>query len=385
VKILHYQRDMRLAGGGVVRFVMDVCAAVAARGHEVVIAAPDVSDLPEAWRTGAPGVPRTRTVPAPDLPLELWSPRALREVRGAISGFDALHIHGVWWPSSVQMGRLAERLGIPYAVTPHGMFDDWAMKHSPVRKKLFYTLFARRLVGRAAIVQVTAQGELNQSQKWFPSTPSTIIPPVIDLSLFKVLPGPQEARAAFPPPLPGAPVILFLSRVHPQKCSEVLIDAAALLKQRGVDCNLFIAGPGEPAYLDSLTWRARDKGVEDRTRLLGMVSGRLKASLYELATIFALPSPQESFGLVMTEAMSCGTPVVTTRGVDIWPELETAGVAVLSELSAPAFAEAIAALLGDPARRERLSHAAGRWLSEYLDPAAVGVQYESMYRNICTG
>lgn len=150
-----------------------------------------------------------------------------------------------------------------------------------------------------------------------------------------------------------------------------------------MDCNLFIAGPGESEYIESLKKRAIERGVGDRTRLLGMVTGRLKASLYQLAEVFALPSPQESFGLVLAEAMVCGTPAVTTKGVDIWPELEAAGAAVLAEATPAAFAEVLGRLLDNPALRARLSGAGRELVLEYLDPAAVALQYETLYESIC--
>lgn len=382
MRILHYQRDMRLTGGGVVRFVLDLCAAIAARGHEVTLAAPDLSDIPEAWKGRTPGLPRALKLPEPDLPLGLWGPRAMREVRSALTAADAVHVHGAWWPTNVQAARAAQGLGVPYVLTPHGMFDDWAMTQKAGKKRVFHTLFGRRMFEHAAVVQVTAQGELNQSRKWFGGARTAVIPPVVDLEAFKVLPGPQEARAAFAPPLAAAPVVLFLSRVHPQKCAEVLIDAVALLKERSVDCNLFIAGPGEDEYLGSLTRRAAERGVGDRTRLLGMVSGRMKASLYQLAQVFAHPSPQESFGLVLAEAMVCGTPAVATRGVDIWPELEAGRAALLTERTPAAFATVLGRLMGDPALRAGLADAARAWVADYLDPSKVAMQYEALYEGI---
>ena len=383
MRILHYQRDMRLKGGGVVRFVLDVAAAVAARGHEVVLASPDVSDLPAEWKVGASGLPRALKLPVPDLPMDLWGPGALREVRGAMAASGVVHIHGVWWPTNVQIARAADALGVPYVITPHGMFDDVAVAQKSRKKKLFHALVGRRLFERAALVHVTAQGELNQTHKWFHAPRTAIVPPVIDLHLFRDLRGPEEARAAFTLPLASAPVVLFLSRVHPQKCPEVLIDAVALLKERGVDCNLFIAGPGESGYIETLNRRAAERGVADRTRFPGMVSGPLKVSLYQMATVFALPSPQESFGLVMTEAMSCGTPVVTTDSIDISPELRASTAAETVPGTAEAFAGALGGLLAEPDRRSRLAAAARAWLKDYLDPAAVAVQYEAMYADIC--
>src|SRR5690606_36946062 len=99
---------------------------------------------------------------------------------------------------------------------------------------------------------------------------------------------------------------------------------------------------GYVAHLEQL---ARSRGVAERIRFVGMISGPLKLSLYQSADVFVLPTHQENFGLVLIEALACGTPVVTTRGVDIWPELEAAGVRIVEPLTAQGLAETLQQLI----------------------------------------
>ena len=54
--------------------------------------------------------------------------------------------------------------------------------------------------------------------------------------------------------------------------------------------------------------------LRDRVIFLGLIKGQQKISLYQAADVFVLPTRHENFGLVLAEAMACGTPVVTTRG-----------------------------------------------------------------------
>ncbi len=383
MRILHYQRDLRLTGGGVIRFILDVCAVMAARGHEVVIASPDTPEIPAEWGVKGAAVPRFIKLPQPRMAFDLWGPRAVREVRQAVAWADVVHLHGPWWPTNAQLGGCARRQGVPYIVTVHGMLDDWSVAQNSGRKHAFLAIAGRRFLESAAAVHVTARGELDQATRRFRAGRTYVIPPMLNMERLRDLPGPDEAAAAFAVPLPGAPVVLFLSRVHPQKCPDVLIDAVAILKDRGIDCNLLIAGPGENDYLGGLTRRAGERGVADRTRLLGMVVGRRKLSLYQLADVFALPSPQESFGLVLVEAMACGTPAISTRTIDIWPELTASRAAVLTDRTPEAFAGAIERVLGDRAFREALVESAGAWVRDHLDSAAVASAYESMYADVC--
>ncbi len=379
MKILHYHRNIRLEKGGVVRFVLDLCAAMAGRGHEVVLLSPDIYDAPREWQERTDSLPRALRAPVPHGPLGLWNRLDRGDVRKLARRVDVIHMHGAWMPSNVQLGRIAEQLGVPYLVSPHGMLDDWCTAQSPRRKRVYHRFAGKRLFDRAAAVHCTAGAELEQARKWFDNPRTTVVPLLMDLSPFATLPGPAEARAAFPPPLEGAPVVLFLSRLHPKKRPEVLIDAVAHLKEMSIPCNLLIAGSGDRDYTAALERRAADRGIADRTRFVGMVTGTLKVSLFTMADVFALPTSQENFGLAVAEAMAAGTPTITTRGVDIWPELVQGG-AVLAEPDAGSFAREISRLLADPALRARKSEEARRWATAALDPGAVAARYESLYR-----
>ena len=125
-------------------------------------------------------------------------------------------------------------------------------------------------------------------------------------------------------------------------------------------------------------------GLAERVSFLGFVSGREKVSLYEAADIFVLPTNQENWGFVLIESLACGTPVVTTRGVDIWSELESSGGAVIVEPTPPAIASAMADLIRDRAKLETMQRQARAWVLENLNVDRVVVQYERFYESLCT-
>jgi glycosyltransferase involved in cell wall biosynthesis len=81
---------------------------------------------------------------------------------------------------------------------------------------------------------------------------------------------------------------------------------------------------------------------------------------------------------VLIEALACGTPVVTTRGTDIWRELEDAG-ALIVERTAPALATAIEKLLADPAASVRRGEQGRAFVHQWLQPQRVIQQYEQLY------
>jgi glycosyltransferase involved in cell wall biosynthesis len=116
----------------------------------------------------------------------------------------------------------------------------------------------------------------------------------------------------------------------------------------------------------------------------GFVTGQEKVSLYQAADVFVLPTSQENFGFVLFEALAAGTPVVTTRGADTWPELERCGGAVIVPADADAIAEVVGALLDDPERRATMGQCGREWVFGNLDGERVIEAFEQLYAEIAS-
>ncbi len=384
MKIVQYMAGFRLGEGGVVRGVLDLCGALAARGHEVTLLTLDDRDVPEPWRAGGPGLPRVESLAGPVGPLPGLTRAGTALAEGCIKGAGVLHLHVPWDPVCIRLARLARRLGVPYVVALHGMLDDYPMAGKRLKKRVYLAAGGRRMLEGAGAVHCTARSEQDQSHKWYPRGRPAVVPLIFDLSPFLELPGPDLAREAFPAAFSGEPTVLFLGRLHPIKRIDLLIETVARLRDDGRPCRLLVAGRGEPPYEQSLRALAESHQLAGRVDFLGFVSGAEKASLYEAAEVFALPSHHENWGFVLVEALACGTPVVTTRAVNIWPDLEAGGGAAIVAPTAPALAEAIGKLLGDEPRRLEMGRSGRAWAMETFDPNRVIAQYEQWYEDIAS-
>jgi glycosyltransferase involved in cell wall biosynthesis len=151
----------------------------------------------------------------------------------------------------------------------------------------------------------------------------------------------------------GAPWLLTVSRIAPQKHLGVLVDAAARLA-RDTHLVWLVAGDGDRDLLARLEAAVARTGAP--VRFLG--ARRDVVRLMALADLFVLPSAWEARALVVQEAMAAGTPVVATAVGGLPDLLDGTGVLVPPG-NAPALAAAVARLLADPAEAARLG-AAGR-------------------------
>ncbi|MBX3383073.1 MAG: glycosyltransferase [Phycisphaeraceae bacterium] len=381
MKILHYvdSTDSRL--GGVPRFVLDSSRVMAAEGHPSTILTLDTTETPAEWMAPHDGsqLPSMVKLPRPALLGKLFGPGEMRTIRRELKKADVLHVHCVWSPAAYQIAAAARQMGVPYVVSCHGMLDDWSMAQRAGRKRAFMALGGRRFLEKAARVHCTAQAEVDQSKKWFPAGTETIVPYLIDLDPYKSLPGREKAASRFEFLRNGTPTVLFLSRLHYKKGPELLLKAAALLKARGIPGQFAFAGTGDEAYVNSLRSLTQQLGVADRVHFLGQVIGDEKLSLYQNADLFVLPTSQENFGLVFIEAMACGVPVVTTKGVDIWRDIESSGSAQIVSYEPEDIADSVAGIFADENRRREMADKARPWVFKTLGKDRVLSQFEQMY------
>lgn len=379
MNILHYLPSFRLQRGGPVRAVLDLASGLVRRGHRVTLLTCDYGDIPKAWAEGSAAHPRVVEVSQPEIVNGPIASVHRAVLKAEVNASNVVHVHGVWNYSNVQMANLARAAGKPYLVSLRGMLDDWSMEQKALKKRVFHFLIYKALLERAAAVHCTAQAELNQSKKWFPRGRGVVIANLLDLQPFRTPPGPGLARERFAVLTNGRKNVLFLSRLHYKKGVEVLIAAAGLLNGRGIKYNFILAGDGEEGYVRELKANAVAMGVQDDIHFVGHVAGDLKISLYQAADIFALPTSQENFGFVFPEALASGTPVITTKGVDIWGELKSGGGASIVDRTAEAFATEIEAILTDDQRMEKMRAAARPFVFTEYDENRLMDMFEEMY------
>lgn len=185
------------------------------------------------------------------------------------------------------------------------------------------------------------------------------------------LPGfaaPDPRRAPVDPPL-----ILSVGLIAARKGHDVLIDALARIADLPWQAQI-VGGTHDAAVLDALTARAAHLHIATRITFRGRMDEVALADLYTQATLFALATRYEGYGMVFGEALLHGLPIVTCA-VGAVPETVPQGAGILAPVDdATAFAEALRHLLTDAQARGAMaaaSEAAGHALPRWHDTAAV--------------
>jgi len=268
----------------------------------------------------------------------LFNPRLSLWISERAGRFDAVVIHGLWRYTSAGVWRGLRGLGVPYFVFPHGMLDPYFKHASPwkhLQKSICWRMVERRVLRDARAVLFTSEEERRRARLTFPSY--TCHERVVGLGI--ACPGgdavvEKQAFLGAYPGLAGTRMLLFLGRIHPKKGCDLLIRAFARVAVRDPSLRLVMAGPDECGWQAELQELAQQLGVGGRVVWTGPLYGALKWGAMRAADVFALPSHAENFGITVAEALACGLPVLISKEVNIWREIESdgAGLAAADDL-----------------------------------------------------
>ena len=200
-----------------------------------------------------------------------------------------------------------------------------------------------------------------------PSATVAVVPEPIDLAEWDR----RFAQAARRPRT--RPTVLTVARMYPRKRLTDLLAAAVILRTRIPDVEVRIVGDGPEGA--SVRAQRGELNLDSTVTLLGNVSRRALAEEYVNSDCFCLPSNQEGFGIVFTEAMAAGLPVVACRVAAVPEVVEDGLTGLLVPPRAPGdLASAIESLLMNETLRKDLGEA-GRRRVQALDLEPVARQF----------
>ena len=355
--------------GGVQFHVRDLAQYLLARGHSVSVLAPADDDTPVPAYVVAAG----RAVPVPyngsvaRLNFGLVSAGRVRRWLGD-GGFDVLHIHEPVTPS-LSMLALWQATG-PIVATFHT---------STLRSRAMQAAYP---LVRPSLEKISARIAVSEDARQTVTThiggDAVVIPNGVYVDTF--------AKAPLVPGWQGTaqrPTVAFLGRLdEPRKGLPVLAEAVPQVLRSLPGTRFLIAGRGD---VEAARERL-DPVSRGACEFLGTVSDEDKAALLRSVDVYVAPhTGSESFGIVLVEAMSAGTPVVASD-LDAFGRVVAGGqLGVLFPTGeGAALAAALVALLADPQRRQTLGASASAAVRRY-DWSVVGAEVLEVFETVSDG
>lgn len=305
MKILMMTNTFTPHVGGVAHSVEAFVSEYRRRGHAVMVVAPEFENMPED-ETDVVRIPAIQHFNGSDFSVVL--PLA-GSVSSAIEEFgpDVVHSHHPFLIGATAL-RVARQYEIPLVFTHHTMYEQYthyvpgdseALKRFVVNLSTSYANLCNQVFAPSETVAAILRERGVAS-------PILVVPTGVDLERFARGSG-AGFRAVLG--LPADDLVLgHVGRLAPEKNLGVLAEAvAAFLARRGSGCFLCVGkGPDDRMIREVFTRH----GVADRLRMPGVLEGDLLVSAYRAMDLFVFTSRSETQGMVLTEAMAAGVPVV---------------------------------------------------------------------------
>ena len=362
--------------GGMNVYVIELSRRLAQQGIEVDIFTRATSSALEPVVEAADGVSVRHIHAGPfegltkgELPGQLcvFAREVLRaEAMQPVGHYDAVHSH--YWLSG-QVGALArDRWGVPLVHTMHTMakVKNDALAAGDTPEPAVRIIGEEQVVEAADMLIANTDIEAKQLINLYDAEAGRVevVHPGVDLSVFRPL---DQAAARSDLGLPqDAHVLLFAGRIQPLKAPDVLLRAVAelLAQTPSLRSRLVVPVVGGPSgsgleHPESLAQLATELGLDDVVRFVPPVAQADLARWCAAATLVAVPSYNESFGLVAVEAQATGTPVLAAAVGGLTTVVRDEHSGLLIEGHEPRdWAAALRRLIEDADLRERLSQGA---------------------------
>ncbi len=308
-------------------------------------------------------------------PLASW-------LNNHVADFDVVHVHAVFNHSSLAAACACRKTDVPYVVRPLGTLDPWSLSQKPLRKRLFWHLGVKAMLSGAAAIHYTTSEEQRLAEGALGLGRGVVIPLGIDDAMLHTPADHGDFRARLG--LGQAPYVLALSRLHPKKGLDLLLDAFLDVAEAEdlSGWRLVVAGDGDPEYVAHLKGLVAARGATDRVLFPGWLAGGQKASALQGAALMALTSHQENFGVAVVEALGSGVPALVSTAVNLAGEIERSGAGWVTPMRREVVSCTLTEALRDPMERAKRGEAGRRLVQQRFTWPSVADQLIHLYRDI---
>lgn len=375
--------------GGPVTVAVNQARGLTERGHDVLLA---------GGTSGSPQIPRDiNGVPAKLYPARqlvpgigfsgLWAPGLGTFLRNRRADIDVMHVHLTRDFVTLPAARWAMREGIPVVLQCHGQVD--ASKR--LLAKPLDLLWTRPALRRASriffltdkerqrLIDLAGNGlPLERLHNGVPVGPLRARSAVTVSAAAQQAAVPHSSR-----PTPDRPEVLFLARLHAAKRPKLFAEVAVELLKSGSSANFTIIGPdgGEAGAVDVIIDSLPDH-LRGRLRRLPPIPPDHAAARIAEATVYVLPSIDETYPMSVLEAMSVSRPVIVTNTCGLASAINSHRCGILVDESVDQLSSAITDMLADRVHAREMGERGRHAAENEFGMGSVVDQLESVYRGL---
>jgi len=346
--------------GGVARSISNFTQDLRNAGHDVMIIAPTFPDCEkhDAMDSGIFRVPAIQNFNGSDFSVRLPVPFLVDQ---QIDTFrpDIIHSHHPYLLGDAAL-RSARRRKLPLIFTHHTLYEEYShyIAENPENMKRFAAFLATNYANLCDAVAAPSESIRHLIIERGVRAPVSEIPTGVDISFFSNGDG-AAFRKQHHIPL-GSYVIGHVGRLAPEKNLGYLTQAVARAMQQHANTHFLVVGQGPSR--ERILRIFNKSGLEERLTVTGSLSGQALADAYHAMNLFAFASQTETQGMVLTEAMAAGVPVIALDAPGAREVISHGanGILLDSDASETNFADKLIWAVGAPKALTAWSEQAGK-------------------------
>ncbi|MFA5926300.1 MAG: glycosyltransferase [Parcubacteria group bacterium] len=347
-------------------------------GHEVFIFAAE-------WKGYKDNNPRVFRYPSIETRTKIKFPLAIpysQEIHKILRdlNLDIIHSQHPNLLGSAAM-HWAKKKNIPLVFTWHTLFDQYAHYFPFVPRKLaaWWTIRnAKNYANRCDTVVVPTPSVIEIIKNWGVTNKNIVsVPTGVEETQF-ANPNRETVRKKYE--IKADDILLILiSRLTAEKNVLFLAEAVSEIVKNNTKAKFMICGDGD--LREKMMIIAKKKGVTDKLISAGMVQGQEKKDYYAAGDIFVYASKSETQGMVITEAMYSGLPIVAVRAAGVKDLIESGKTGFLVAEEKEEFGKAVQELIDDDNLRKILGETAKRAAKEKYTSSVCAKKMLEVYSN----
>lgn len=256
------------------------------------------------------------------------------------SDYNLYHANALWSYTVHETCKVARQKGKPYILSPHGMLYPTALAIKRWKKVPMLWWWFNKDIHKATCLHATCRQEAEYIRQFGYKGPIAVIPNAVVFPEFLLNENAFEANTNLTNGTNSScthidsvdscnscskkKTIGFLGRLHPIKKVENVLYAMDKVRGEGLEVSdklsFLIMGKNDEQYEQWLKDEVKRLHLEDCVEFVGFVSGKEKYDRLSKLSALMVPSAQENFGMIVPEALICGTPVYASLGTP-WSEL----------------------------------------------------------------
>ena len=296
------------------------------------------------------------------------SPRLWRQVYATCRSYDVVHIHSWWNLLVIVTAMICHTQQVKVIVSPRGMLSHYIINNSNRGlKKLIHIISGKRALAKSHF-HATSQIEFEECKNLIPGWQGFIIPNLLTLP---ALPIQKVKNETF--------TLLFLSRIHPKKGIEFILEALTQMTGKVV---LRIAGTGEPAYIAKLKQKIKILGIENKIEWTGWKDREEKFEELVKADLFVLISYNENFANSVIESLHMGTPVLISNMVGLAPFVKEERLGWVTSLNVNEVAVQLQLICNQPEELQRIQSVSREAVDNAFSESKLIGQYIEQYKSL---